>query len=493
MTKNAKNFWNDKARILQFKETGIIKEAQMRIVDTNAQAFGCNSEMLMEKAGSEFAAIIKTIKQNAEEQTKLLMLCGKGNNGGDGMVAARHLQWEMDVTVLYYDGQNMSPDTRNQLNCLKATAVKIIPFKCTDELNSHEISSLFTSADIIGDALLGIGSHGNIRDPIKTCVRLANQSKKPVISADVETCGITATKVAAFHRPKKDNPNNIVCDIGIPIQAEICTGRGDPLLIKKRDSEVHKGIGGNILIIGGGPYHGAPSLAGLAALRAGADIVRVFSPANVLDPNLIHVKADGPVLSDADIDTLIPYCHEADVVVAGPGLGKNVSDIILTLGPHCKKAVFDADALNNPLPTALESTLYTPHAGEYNRITKRSVDNDIITRAEILKSDINDETFPGTVLLKGPVDIISDGDHVKFNLTGDPAMTVGGTGDILAGVCGALMVSLSAFEAGCIGSYAVGIAGERAALSFGYGLTATDILLEIPKVLYTETDKTEVI
>jgi len=167
-------------------------------------------------------------------------------------------------------------------------------------------------------------------------------------------------------------------------------------------------------------------------------------------------------------------------VICGNGLGDASHNVIYAVIPHCKKAVIDADALRLPLPVAKNETLYTPHAGEFTRITGVSLPNGTRERALTVKN----AGIPGTVLLKGHIDIISDGTRVRFNRSGHPAMTVGGTGDVLAGVAGALLCQLPAFESGCIAAYVNGRAGEIVAAERGEGMLATDLVDRIPAELF---------
>jgi hydroxyethylthiazole kinase-like uncharacterized protein yjeF len=154
--------------------------------------------------------------------------------------------------------------------------------------------------------------------------------------------------------------------------------------------------------------------------------------------------------------------------------------VIRAVAPHCKKAVIDADAIRLPLPVAKNETLYTPHAGEFTRITGIKLSDDTKERALAAKG----AGIQGTVLLKGCIDIITDGKRVRFNRTGDPAMTVGGTGDVLAGVAGALLCHLPAFDAGCIAAYVNGRAGEIVAAERGEGMLASDLVDRIPAELF---------
>lgn len=463
-------FWEDFRQIKHFREEGTISPSRMRVIDENARALGISDLQLMESAGHTLVNIVRRY-----HPASVLILCGSGNNGGDGMVAARLLAKETEVTICYHDKTHMSPACKIQLAALYYCAVKMHAIRCRGDLLSFK--HLFSDTDLIVDALLGTGISGELREPYPSFVQLANESKKFIISADMPTPGINPSVICAFHQAKSEGAE--IVDIGIPVLAEICTGPGDLLLIPERDTSAHKGIGGKLLVIGGGPYQGAPYLAGMAAMRAGADIVRVASPHLLQYPDLIHEPMSGKLISDDDTETLTRLCEKSDVVICGMGLGSGSHQVISSIAPYCKKAVFDADALRLPLPIA-EETLYTPHAGEFTRMTGKKPGSDICVRAETVRQAASE----GTILLKGETDIISDGEQIRFNQTGTPAMTTGGTGDILAGVCGALLAILSPFDAACIGSYATGRAGEIVSKRVGYGLTAQDLIPIIPQILY---------
>jgi NAD(P)H-hydrate epimerase len=287
-----------------------------------------------------------------------------------------------------------------------------------------------------------------------------------------------ADRICAFHRAKIQG--STVVDIGIPLEAECCVGPGELTLLPARGRKAHKGAGGEVLVIGGGPYQGAPYLAGLGALRAGADIVRIASPVFEPIPDLIYERLDGERIGENHIEQLIVLARRADAVICGNGLGTGSHEVIRAVAPHCKKAVIDADALRLPLPVAKNETLYTPHAGEFTRITGIKLSDDTKERALAAKG----AGIKGTVLLKGCIDIITDGKRVRFNRTGDPAMTVGGTGDVLAGVAGALLCHLPAFDAGCIAAYVNGRAGEIVAAGRGKGMLASDLVDRIPAELF---------
>jgi hydroxyethylthiazole kinase-like uncharacterized protein yjeF len=455
----------------EFVEAGLITPARMRVVDANAMALGVTELQLMESAGRALADEVLLF-----EPARVLILCGKGNNGGDGMVAARHLQRGVETSVLYLDGGKRSKSCEHQLASLRHAAVALHPFVCREDLVA--LKHLFDKADVIIDALLGTGVTSCIREPFTTCIAMANESGAKIIAADVPTPGMRADRICAFHRAKM--AGSTVIDIGIPAEAECVVGPGDLSLIPARNPKAHKGTGGTVLVIGGGPYQGAPYLAGLGALRAGADIVRIASPAFEPIPDLIYERLEGERIGGEHTERLIALAEKADVVICGNGLGTESHAVVRAVAPFCKKAVFDADALRLPLPSARDETIYTPHAGEFARIAGITLPDDTVGRARAARA----AGIAGTVLIKGKTDIITDGNRVRFNRTGHPAMTVGGTGDVLAGVAGGLLCRIPAFDAACIAAYVNGKAGQQVAAERGEGMLASDLVDRIPAILF---------
>ncbi len=455
----------------EFVEQGMIQQARMKVVEQNAIALGLSALQMMESAGKSLADAADSYNPGS-----VLVLCGKGNNGGDGMVAARHLQQRGEIAVCYLDEPGMTGETMSQLHLLQHCSVGLHPFRCQEDLVSFQ--KLFSEAEVIIDALLGTGVQGMIREPLASCVRFANESGGHIIAADIPTPGMLAERICAFHRPKVTGSDTV--DIGIPIEAECFIGPGELTLIRGKRADAHKGAGGEVLIVGGGPYQGAPYLAGLGALRGGADIVRIASPVFEPIPDLIYERLDGDRIGEEHLDRILKLVEHADVVVCGNGLGDQSHAVVQAIGRSARKAVFDADALRCPLPAARE-TIVTPHAGEFERVTGTKPAAEIVLRGRQVKSAASATCV---ILLKGPVDVISDGSRVRFNRTGTPAMTVGGTGDILAGLTGALFCRMPAFEAACVAAYVNGIAGMHAAASRKSGMLASDLLPLIPEKLF---------
>jgi NAD(P)H-hydrate epimerase len=495
----------------EFLEKGLVSSARMRAVEGNAITLGVGSLQMMESAGRALAGMALEFSPS-----RVLVLCGRGRNGGDGMAAARYLQ-NLSTDVIYASDGPLAPETEVQLRILAGSAVILYPVKCASDVDV--LSPLFAAADVIIDALIGTGASGTAREPISRCVELASGTKVPIIAADLPTLGMRATRICAFHRPKTEGAE--VADIGIPLAAEVFMGPGDLTLVPRRAANARKGENGEVLVIGGGPYQGAPYLAGLGALRAGADIVRIASPVFEPVPDLIHERLEGDRISTGHLERILGLVERADAVVVGNGLGTESHDVVLAVADAARKAVFDADALRLPLPVSKE-TIYTPHAGEFQRMTGNLPPEGLVDRGRAVleaagggvvgrkpalpvfstTGHSNERPVVGrkpasgvfsttghfnerpVVLLKGPVDVISDGSRVRFNPTGSPAMAVAGTGDVLAGVTGALLCRLPAFEAACIAAYVNGSAGMIAAQKRGDGMTASDLVDEIPSVLF---------
>lgn len=457
------------SELKDFCDTGLITPARMRAVDRNAAALGVRPIQLMESAGRSLAEAVLEFQPE-----RVLILCGKGNNGGDGMAAARYLQ-RCSRTDLLYPAEGMStPDAMSQLRALRHCAVSLHPFRCMEDVVRY--ARIFAEADVIVDAMLGIGVAGLPREPLLSCVNLAGASTARIVSADVPTPGINPDVICAFHRPKMKGSR--VIDIGIPLAAECHVGPGDLRELVRKDAAAHKGAGGRVLVVGGGPYQGAPYLAALAALRSGADLVRVASPVYLPHPDLIVEPLAGTRITGEHLDRLCDLAGQADVVLIGNGLGAESHAVVEGLVPVCRRAVLDADALRTPLPTA-DETIYTPHAGEFRRMFGVSLPGGAAARGRLVREHAAD----ATLLVKGRVDIISDGDRVRFNTTGRPSMTVGGTGDVLAGVVAALFCRNPAFEAACAAAYVNGKVGMRVDEQKGDGMLASDLLDGIPDEL----------
>ncbi|MDD1668534.1 MAG: NAD(P)H-hydrate epimerase, partial [Methanomicrobiales archaeon] len=222
----------------EFLDRGLISAARMRAVEGNAITLGVGSLQMMESAGRELAAMALEF-----HPFRALVLCGRGKNGGDGLVAARYLQ-HTGTDVIYVSDGPLAPETGVQLRALMGSVVALHPVKCASDVEA--LSSLFTGADVIIDALLGTGASGPPREPVASCVRLAGSSPAPVIAADIPTPGMRATRVLSFHRAKVEGAE--VADIGIPLAAEVFMGPGDLTLVPRRGPKARKGENGEVLV-----------------------------------------------------------------------------------------------------------------------------------------------------------------------------------------------------------------------------------------------------
>lgn len=266
-------------------------------------------------------------------------------------------------------------------------------------------------------------------------------------------------------------------------------------LFPKRDEWCHKGDFGKLLVIGGSrKYSGSPSLAALAAYRSGADLVTIAAPERAADiaasfsPDLITCPLKGEFIKKEHLKALLEMATDSDAVVIGGGIGRERETLRTVYGFLSRNklpCVIDADAIH-----ALEGRqediksnwIITPHSKEFKALTKEHPEPNMESRMRLVKQF--SEKFRTTILLKGFFDVISDGKYIFVNRTGHACMTKGGTGDVLAGICGALLArGAKPLEAACAGAYINGTAGKLAAKEHGEGTLASDVLGLIPKVI----------
>lgn len=479
-----------------------ITSVQMAAIDANCEYLGIRRLQLMENAG---AAIANAVKSRIKSG-KVVILAGKGNNGGDAFVAARYLE-DYDTTVILLGKKEdiKTPEAKHNWKALEITSIRLI--QVTDAAKFDK--NMIKKASVIIDGIFGTGIRGKIKEPESTAIDLINTSDAFVIAVDVPSGfdpdgrkfekAVQADMTLTFHKLKKGMTKKgagkytgdvQVIDIGVPHEAEFFVGPGDIQPFLTRPALSHKGDAGRVLVIGGGAYSGAPALAALAALRAGADIVTVAAPKSVSDiiasfsPNLIVRALSGDRLVEEDIHVISELIKKHDVVVIGMGLGTEGATLeaVKKIIPLCMKAVIDADAL---IPDVLKAghreIIVTPHAGEMKRLSDVDVPEDENRKLAFVRDFAKDNDL--TVLLKGRMDIISDGIEVRASRTGNAGMTVGGTGDVLAGLTGALFAKHDAFSAACAAAFINGAAGDLAFTEFGYGLLATDVIDRIPEVM----------
>ena len=455
----------------------------MQALDSNCRYLGLLPLQLMENAGAALAREVKA----RDPGKRIKIVAGRGNNGGDAFVAARHLAGFDVTTYLLGRSRDISTDeAKRNWEILEKLDCDIREIKDPSEIRLEE-------CDLIIDAIFGTGVQGRVVGLEAMAIDAINSSGRCVLSVDVPSGlgtnkAVRADVVVTLHRPKPDLPGDVVvADIGIPPEAEFFVGPGDLWLVGKRSPESHKGDSGRILVIGGGPYTGAPALSALAALRAGADVVTVAAPRTAaktissFSPNLIVQELTSDHLCPDDMSVLVDQIARHDVVVMGMGLGRHTETIetVAEIIPLAKKIVIDADALQPDLPL---KGIVTPHAGEFKRISGIPlVDLGYRERVEPLKSYARKKCL--VVLLKGKVDLISDGEVVRANTTGNPGMTVGGTGDVLAGVTAAFYARTSALRAATAAAFVNGRAGDLVYAELDFGMVATDVVEKIPEAM----------
>lgn len=455
-----------------------ITSRDMRVLDINCEFFGLSRLQLMENAGKTVADEIK----KRFEGGKVAIFCGTGNNGGDGFVCARHLRdFELEVYVVSRDIR--SKIAKKNFEILEKAGYRI------------EVGVRETNADILVDALLGTGLKGKPVGAYANAIEIANSMDAFKIAVDVPSgldsdtgsyeivlkCDLTVT----FHKMKpgilkaRDICGEVVVkDIGIPKEFERLCGIGDVVETYKRFGDAHKGMHGRVAIIGGGEFTGAVAFASLACYHAGADIVITVVPERIkgivagFSPNLIVRGLKGERIGVGNLREVEEIVKKCDVTVIGMGVGENpeFKEFVEELLKSCKKVVLDAEGLTGNIPENVEAIL-TPHRGELRKyFGAEPTDVEKVARK-----------IGAVILLKGKEDIITDGEKTKVNKTGNAGMTVGGTGDVLAGICGALLCNDNAFNSACAAAFVNGFAGDMCFERFGYNFTATHLLETLPE------------
>jgi NAD(P)H-hydrate epimerase len=483
----------------------------MRAVEMNAEYLGVTRLILMENAGKSVANAVMDVSKPGK---KIVIACGSGGNGGDGFVAARHLAHEgFDVEVhLLGKPENIRSDEASvNWRILKNMDESV---KIREIRDSAEIGDL--KAEVIVDALAGTGVRGALSSPMKEMVKAINESNATVIAVDIPTGiesdtgdthgeAVRGDMTLTFHKPKTglDKAEEYVgklevCPIGIPPESETYAGPGDVYIAqKRRAASSHKGDFGRLLVVGGSEmYSGAPALTAMGAYAAGVDIVYVAAPEAVapiiagFSSSIITLKLKGSRLSRKNLGTALEFIDKVDAVAIGPGLGMHEETVgtVCTLLDEVKEAglpvLLDADGLK-AFPEwgeKMETAVFTPHRGEFKVLTGKKVEGTLPEQKDTVRKEAS--KLGATVLLKGSVDVVSDGSRVRCNRTGNPGMTVGGTGDVLAGVVSGYLASgVNPMQAAVTGAFVNGAAGDAAYEEKGYNFEAGDLLENIPLVI----------
>ncbi|WP_407392984.1 NAD(P)H-hydrate dehydratase [Methanobrevibacter sp.] len=503
----------------------------MMVTDYNCEYLGLSRLCLMESAGKSLAEEAgKIAVYTFSKPVKVVIFTGSGGNGGDGFVAARYLlNRGYDVDIYMLKENIRSRDAKTNLDILlnmkpRLSRLNIFNLKTLDDINNSEVAKSNDSEFIIIDGLLGTGIKGKLQTNVRRAIEVINESKGIKISVDVpsgmdpltgnvDDLAVIPDYTISFHKIKtgvRQADEEVVgglvtADIGIPFEAEYFVNYGDFLRLKNRDVKSHKGNNGRLLIVGGSKdYSGAPAIAGMAAIGAGADLVYVTAPEKAAEaikstsPDLIVTSLDGDKLSLRHADEIVKLSQNVDAILIGPGAGidEETSKLFNVLAAKIKKPiVIDADGLKQvdlSLIKNREDIILTPHIFEFKSFF--NVENDLkldIDSYDFKKVDENITQFQqiarqikGSVIVKGQYDLILSGTKFRINKTGNAGMTVGGTGDALSGIATSLLAQgLGTFDSACLAVFINGLAGDEAFKVKGNGFSATDLVSYIGSVI----------
>lgn len=494
---------------MELSDSGRMRAADAAAIDGH----GIDSLSLMETAASFVAeAAADYLTSNG----RVIAFCGPGNNGGDGAAAARILMERHGAAahvILVGKREKMTDDCRTMAKRFIAAGGVLDDFDPGDE----KLPEAMKHADVIIDALFGVGLNRDLSGDPLAAVRLMNSSGRPVVSADIASgvsadtgrimgeavraaCTVTFSmaKPGHFAEPGCVYRGELrIVDIGIPaelLQKAGCGVRaihGSDLCLPKRDRLSHKGDHGRLLIVGGSVgYTGAPSLCARAAVCSGAGLVYLGVPADIYEitavkndeamPFPLRSNGAGGVSAEA-FDAIGQRLVDSDVCVIGPGLGRGENSLALVRTVISRAQcplVLDADALwavaadATVLKSAANLVILTPHEGEFRRLLGR----DIRDRMEDALGFA--AAHDCCVVLKGHRTLCAFPDGRVFIIdAGNPGMAKGGTGDVLAGVIGAMLGQLSPVRAIVTGCWLQARAGDIAAELLGeYAVTASDIV-----------------
>lgn len=494
--------------------------AEIREIDRRAiQEYGIPSFALMEQAGF---AVFKAVGELVSERGRTVVVCGKGNNGGDGFVVARLLKEHgkpVACLVAAQSESDLSHDAKEEWE--RATSAGVLPIFGAGEAWQEDLARALAGSEVVVDAILGTGAQGDLQGDVLAAVEAINRSGLPIVAVDVPTgidcdtgrqqgASVRATRTVTFGLPKpflcqgtglERSGRWTVADIGYPpdlqgpTQALMVSAELIARAIPSRTLSSHKGSNGSVLIVAGSKdMPGAASLVAKAALRAGAGLVTVASIDAVCDSVAAQVpealllrlpQRDGAIAPEA---APILLGHKARAAVFGPGLGHSdtVLELLRAAWAEWKTSVLlDADALNaialgvTP-PTATRAM--TPHPGELARLLKLSVEEIQADRFGAARRA--SQELGCAVMLKGPYTISAlAGEPLLVNTTGNPGMATGGMGDALSGIVGTLLAQgLPPQDALAAGAFWHGLAGDLCFAEIGeVGFTASDLIDRLPR------------
>ncbi len=503
----------------------VLSRAQMRDFDAHAVS-QCHvpSLLLMENAGvGATEVLVRELLGGSPRGARVALLCGTGNNGGDGLVVARQLAVRGALPIVYLTGdpQWLSPDARTNLEAWRGVGGQVREVAPSGSL--AELAEAVGEADVVVDAIFGTGLDRPIEGLLVEVIQLVNRATAPCFAIDLPSgldadtgatlgAAIEARATATFAHRKLGllTPNGAlhagrvhVVDIGVPPSLVGSIGSSGLLLdpvdagrwLGRRAPGAHKTSAGHLLIVAGSAGKvGAPQLVAHGALRAGAGLATIATwpeAATAIEATLLEAmtaRIDRQLIG-ATLDAIL---QGKQSVVVGPGLGleddaRTAVEYLLATwhGP----VVVDADALSMfagrpSIFMAAKNAILTPHPGEAGRLLNKSpaqVESDRFRSARELVAATG-----AVVVLKGAHTIVAAPDaRLAVSPVACPALGTAGSGDLLGGVIGALACGLPAFEAACAGVLLHGLAGEAWSEAHGgadRGLLASEIGDLIPGI-----------
>ena len=476
---------------------------QIRLMDQMLiNEYGIPGLTLMSRAAD---ASVDLLRKRYPLAQRVLVFCGTGNNAGDGYLVAAKLQDRaIDVLVVQVgDPQKLGEDATTARNRLVQQAVPIMDWGSFQRDGAEQ-------ADVMVDALLGLGTAGPVRESFAQAIEWLNTQHAPVIALDVpsglhpdfgvaEGAAVHASHTVTFIALKL----GLVSERGPDFSGEVClaplgapealldqfeeegVGVIEPSALPPRSRGAHKGHFGHVLVVAGGEgMAGAGLLAASAALRSGAGLVTLAThPSHAT--NLAAYQPELMAQGLPDADALTPLLERATVVAVGPGLGQSkwAEALFKRLMDSRLPMVIDADALNMlaEKPSKLPNAILTPHPKEAARMLGASVVRS--DRLEVLQA--LQDRYQSIVVLKGAATLVHDGERALINATGSPAMATAGMGDALTGcIAGLLAQGLDLGQAAAQGVAHHGRAGEWASADLGeVAVIASDVIARLGRSL----------
>lgn len=503
----------------------LVTNKEMQTIDRwSMKKFGIHGAVLMENAGRGCVNVLEEYFDL--EQLPVLVICGKGNNGGDGFVIARHLQnrGAQVRAVLTGKGSSLSGDALMNYKLAKRAGIVIL--ETIDIKKIRRQNATFHPAVII-DALFGTGFTGTPKGIHRAVIEFVNDSDSFILSVDIpsgvngdngqftDTC-VIADATATMCLPKRGNylyPGREMCgdlfivDIGVPYNE---VNKGFPHVLEYDDMlstlpvrppDGHKGTFGRVLVVAGARgFSGAAAMASISVLKTGAGLVRLAAPCgimNALESKLLEVvkvplaETREESIGRAAVTTLINNLENVDAVVIGPGITTHseTAECLLRFLPKVKvPLIIDADALNilalnkRTFKKIRAPFILTPHPGELSRLTGMSPQEINSKRIDVARAYA--KKIGGVLILKGaPTIIASPRGEVYVNPTGNSGLASAGSGDVLVGMIGGFLgQQVPPLKASCLAVFLHGLCADIAIeKSNEYSLMAGDIMALIPE------------